>query len=54
MFYDVAENVDIALDDESYFDKKFSISYTTKQINELDDDGEENGEKIILIITEED
>lgn len=57
LFYDVAEDVEIALDDEIFLNKKFSITYTTKQIDELDDEGEETGElitvKSILTITEE-
>ena len=48
LFYDVAEDVEIALDDESYFDKKFSITWSTKQIEELDEDGEDTGEKITV------
>lgn len=48
LFYDVAEDVEIALDDESYFNKKFSITWTTKQIDELDEEGEETGDKIIV------
>jgi hypothetical protein len=57
LFYDVAEDVEIALDDESYLDKTFSITWTTKEIDELDDEGEETGDKItvktILTIKEE-
>jgi hypothetical protein len=57
LFYDVAEGVEIALDDESYFNKKFSITWTTKQIDELDEEGDETGDKItvktILTIKEE-
>ena len=48
LFYDVAEDVEIALDDESYFDKKFSITWSTKQIDELDEEGDETGDKITV------
>jgi hypothetical protein len=57
LFYDLAEDIEISLEDESSLNKKFSIKWTTKQIDELDEDGEETGERItvksILSIIEE-
>ncbi|MCG1035106.1 hypothetical protein [Polaribacter sargassicola] len=57
LFYDISDDVEIALYDDSYLGKKFSITYSTKKIDELDDEGEETGEKItvkiILTIKEE-
>lgn len=57
LFYDLDESIEIGLEDDIYLNKKFTITWKTKQIDELDDNGEETGEKItvktILTLKEE-
>ncbi|MDD7915517.1 hypothetical protein [Polaribacter ponticola] len=50
LFYDLDGSLDIELEDENYLDKKFSITWKTKEIDELDDEGEETGNKITVKI----
>ncbi|MDN3618182.1 hypothetical protein QWY81_01795 [Polaribacter undariae] len=56
LFYDLDENIELSLYEEEMIGKKFMITYSTKQIDEFDENGEATGElttvKTILTITE--
>lgn len=57
LFYDLDDNIEFALDDDDDIDKKFTLTWKNKQIDEYDEEGEETGGKItvktILSIKEE-
>lgn len=56
LFYDLDENIEISLYEEKLIGKKFAITWSSKQIDEFDEEGEATGElttvKTILTITE--
>ncbi|QTD36360.1 hypothetical protein JL193_09310 [Polaribacter batillariae] len=45
LFYDVAEDVEITLYDDDLIGKKFKITWIEKEVEEMDENGEETGEK---------
>jgi hypothetical protein len=45
LFYDIHEDLEIDLYDEDLIGKKYKITWKTKQIDVLDEYGEETGEK---------
>ncbi|QXP63809.1 MULTISPECIES: hypothetical protein [unclassified Polaribacter] len=56
LFYDLDENIELSLYEEEMIGKKFNITWSTKQIDEFDENGEATGDlttvKTILTITE--
>ena len=45
VFYDLAQDIEIGLYDDDFIGKKFSITWKEKQIDVLDKEGDETGEK---------
>jgi hypothetical protein len=43
LFYDIDDDVEIGLYDEDFIDEKFTLTWKTKQICAIGDDGEETG-----------
>lgn len=48
LFYDVAQEVELGLDDESLIGKKFTLTWKTKEISVYDENGDETGEKLTV------
>ena len=48
LFYDYAENITLDLEDDANIDKKFILTWKTKEVDELDEEGEETGDKITV------
>lgn len=48
LFYDVDQEVELGLDDESLIGKKFTLTWKTKEIDVFDDNGDETGEKLTV------
>lgn len=48
LFYDVDQEVEIGLDDESLIGKKFTLTWKTKEIDVYDNNGDETGEKLTV------
>ena len=55
LFYDLDESVELGLEDDENIGKKFSITWSSKEIDEINNDGDETGVKLtvktILTIT---
>ena len=56
LFYDLDESVELGLEDDENIGKKFSITWNSKEIDEINNDGDETGVKLtvktILTITQ--
>ena len=56
LFYDLDENVELGLEDDENIGKKFSITWNSKEIDEINNDGDETCVKLtvktILTITQ--
>ena len=43
LFYDLDESVELGLEDDENIGKKFSITWSSKEIDEINNDGDETG-----------
>jgi hypothetical protein len=48
LFYDLDENVELGLEDDENIGKKFSITWNSKEIDEIDSQGDETGVKLTV------
>lgn len=48
LFYDLDESIQIGLDDDANINKKFSLTWKTKEVDEYNSEGEETGNKITV------
>lgn len=48
LFYDLDETVELGLEDDENIGKKFSITWGSREIDEIDDQGDETGVKLTV------
>lgn len=48
LFYDLDESVELGLEDDENIDKKFSITWSSKEVDELNEEGDETGLKLTV------
>lgn len=48
LFYDLDESVELGLEDDENIGKKFSITWSSREIDEIDSKGDETGVKLTV------
>jgi hypothetical protein len=48
LFYDLDESIELGLEDDENVGKKFSITWSTKEIDEINSEGDETGVKLTV------